>query len=178
MTTAVAVNAQEVIPTLYPQCGTYRSPVFRNRRQIPDASLMKQDSLNWRTTSDCTGYCNLSWCARRPTENQTRMNSWQERNGSALRNSPRWKRFPRASANSPMRNASNSNSSKTCNAPTCMSWTKRGVTRPSCSCNPKSIQWKPLPRKSIRLRSLAADPSCRRGATGLLQREALGRACL
>ena len=62
-------------------------------------------------------------------------NSSPERDGSVHQNSRAGKQSPQASANSVMRNASNCNSSKTCNAPMCTNSTKRGATQPSCKCS-------------------------------------------
>ena len=75
------------------------------------------------------------------------MNLSLGRGGTALRNSPNGRPFPRASANSPTRNASNCNSSKTCNAPTYTNSTKRGAMRPSCKLQPDTYTVETLAEK-------------------------------
>ena len=119
MTTAVATNATTG-PSHGVLCRRHSALTgFRNQRQILAASSTKQNSPSWPTISGCMGCCNPYWCAPCQAASRIPMSSLPGRGAIALAESPIGNPSPLRSGNSPLRNASNCNSSKTSNALTC-----------------------------------------------------------
>src|SRR6266852_404160 len=97
-----------------PRCPPFRTfpfTAFRNPKPIQDEPLMKRNLRNLRRTSASTASCSPSSSVLCRAARMDSSNSWPELGATALRNSPNGRPFPRASANSPTRNASNCNSS-------------------------------------------------------------------